>query len=400
MAGRSALGVGSHGTIWVRPHSRNDAGEPTSWRAITYYRDSDGIRRRVSKVASSKTAATRGLNEILRDRGSRGGEFTSDTRVSEAAASWLAGIQRQVDCGDLSPGTLRLYRMAWDNHLKPRLGALRLREATVTRCNDSLVAITDQVGSATAKTARAALSGVMGHAVRHGGLDANPVRECARIRSRPTKAPRAMTEAERDDWLTKMERDRVAASQDIPDLTRLLLATGVRIAELLAVDFDDVDFAARTVNIDWQITRVKGTGLVRRETKTKFGERTLRLPEWAMSVLRRRKLLYGQGPVFPHARMRRNPECAARGEGWRDPNNTSRDFRHARGRAGFDWVTTHVFRKTVATVLDEAGLTGREIADHLGHSRVSMTQDVYMGRGVASDGAAVALEAINPDRPR
>jgi integrase len=29
-------------------------------------------------------------------------------------------------------------------------------------------------------------------------------------------------------------------------------------------------------------------------------------------------------------------------------------------RAGFDWVTSHVFRKTVATRLDEAGLSARQ----------------------------------------
>jgi integrase len=47
--------------------------------------------------------------------------------------------------------------------------------------------------------------------------------------------------------------------------------------------------------------------------------------------------------------------------------------------------------KTVATRLDEADLSAREIADHLGHARLAMTQDVYMGRGVASAAAAQVL---------
>ncbi|WP_432757804.1 hypothetical protein [Saccharopolyspora erythraea] len=50
------------------------------------------------------------------------------------------------------------------------------------------------------------------------------------------------------------------------------------------------------------------------------------------------------------------------------------------------------FRKTAATTLDEAGLTARLIADQLGHSRPSMTQDVYMGRKAVSRQAASALE--------
>ncbi|WP_438387198.1 hypothetical protein [Actinopolyspora saharensis] len=45
-----------------------------------------------------------------------------------------------------------------------------------------------------------------------------------------------------------------------------------------------------------------------------------------------------------------------------------------------------------ATTLDEAGLSARHIADQLGHSRPSMTQDVYLGRKAGSGGAADALE--------
>jgi integrase len=44
-------------------------------------------------------------------------------------------------------------------------------------------------------------------------------------------------------------------------------------------------------------------------------------------------------------------------------------------------ATTHSFRKTVATLNDDEGLSARIGADHLGHSHVSMTQDRYMSRG-------------------
>ncbi|MFL6133885.1 MAG: tyrosine-type recombinase/integrase [Nocardioidaceae bacterium] len=42
-------------------------------------------------------------------------------------------------------------------------------------------------------------------------------------------------------------------------------------------------------------------------------------------------------------------------------------------------MKTHTYRKTVATLLDQSGASARMIADQLGHSRVSMTQDVYLG---------------------
>ena len=44
------------------------------------------------------------------------------------------------------------------------------------------------------------------------------------------------------------------------------------------------------------------------------------------------------------------------------------------------WITSHAFRKTAATILDEAALSARLVEDQLGHCRPSMTQDVYMGR--------------------
>ncbi|MGY0537725.1 tyrosine-type recombinase/integrase [Nocardioides sp. YJ-D4] len=63
----------------------------------------------------------------------------------------------------------------------------------------------------------------------------------------------------------------------------------------------------------------------------------------------------------------------------------------------FEWLTTHTYRKTVASTLDEAGISGRQVADQLGHSRVSMTQDTYLDRRPVNENNLRALEAIDPD---
>ena len=60
------------------------------------------------------------------------------------------------------------------------------------------------------------------------------------------------------------------------------------------------------------------------------------------------------------------------------------------------WITSHTFRKTNAAILDDAGLSARQIADQLGHARPSLTMDVYMGRGDTTRAAAVALERALP----
>ncbi len=65
----------------------------------------------------------------------------------------------------------------------------------------------------------------------------------------------------------------------------------------------------------------------------------------------------------------------------RDPNNFAKEWRTAREELGVADATTHSFRKTIATLIDDEGLSARIGADHLGHSHVSMTQDRYMTRG-------------------
>ena len=71
-------------------------------------------------------------------------------------------------------------------------------------------------------------------------------------------------------------------------------------------------------------------------------------------------------------------------------------------RAGteFDWFVFHTARRTVATLLDEQGPTARSVADQLGHARVSMTQDVYMGRRLPRADVARSLDTLleNEDR--
>ena len=60
---------------------------------------------------------------------------------------------------------------------------------------------------------------------------------------------------------------------------------------------------------------------------------------------------------------------------WRDPDNFRARWREVREVLGVPDVTSHSFRKTVATLIDDEGLPARIGADHLGHSRISMTQD-------------------------
>ena len=124
--------------------------------------------------------------------------------------------------------------------------------------------------------------------------------------------------------------------------------------------------------------------MVAKRPKSRAGERTLRPPLWLVAILReRRGSAPDQSPVFPEVLG-----------GYRDRNNIEKDFRKVREGTPFDWVVPHTYRKTVATLLDAGGLSARTIADQLGHSRISMTQDVYMGRRAVDQAAASALDTL------
>ncbi|RMB62323.1 hypothetical protein EAX62_07145 [Tessaracoccus antarcticus] len=53
----------------------------------------------------------------------------------------------------------------------------------------------------------------------------------------------------------------------------------------------------------------------------------------------------------------------------RNVSDTTGELRRILDDLGFDWVSSHTFRKTVATRLDDAGFSARVIVDHLGHER-------------------------------
>jgi integrase len=361
-----------------------------TWSARTYVRDLDGERRLVSRRGRSGAAAERALRQALTERTAPArGSLGPGSRVHDVAERWFAEVQADVEAGERSPNTARLYRHYLDRHILPGVGALRLQETTVSRLDEFVAVVHARSGAAAAKACRSALSGVLGHAVRRGAMPANPVRDIGRVRggTRRVKA-RSLSVDECARWLAQLEADAVAVRRDLPDLTRWFLATGVRIGEAIAVGWDAIDLDRAIVEIDHKILRVKGQGLLRaRRTKSDAGHRTLPLPLFAVRMLERRRAASDRElPLFPDALG-----------GWRDPSNLSRDLRQARGSGEFAWVTSHVFRKTCATLLDEGELSARQIADQLGHAKVSMTQDNYLGRRLTGRRTAQALDAAIGD---
>jgi integrase len=174
--------------------------------------------------------------------------------------------------------------------------------------------------------------------------------------------------------LSKLNASDYCRHHDLIDPITLFIATGLRRSELLGLRWVDFDADAGTIAVTGKALRVRGQGLARvDETKSAAGRRTIPLPRFAIDMLaRRRRLPYlgGHANIFPSTAGT-----------LRDPSNFSRQWREVRDQLGAAGVSTHSFRKTVATLIDEEGLSARIGADQLGHAQVSMTQNVYMTRG-------------------
>ncbi|GAA3624561.1 site-specific integrase [Kineosporia mesophila] len=380
---RPPLPLGTMGEIRYYPTSKG-------YRAVTYYRDYDGITRQVGRTGRTKPAAGNRLKEACRDRGrtDAAAEITRDTTVKALAEEWFSEVALAVQMGDRSPGTGRAYRDRLDNQVLPAFGALRLREVTVSRTDLLIKRVRESNGVSIAKTTRTVLSGMFGLAVRHDAMPANPVRETATLPSAGKSPHRTLTLAEVWDLRAKLGADQPAVDWELPDLVDVMLSTGLRIGEATAITWEAVDLEKGTVEVRGTVIRVKGQGLqIKLKPKSRAGWRIVVLPKWAVAMLKRRK---DSMPANQWGAVFTSPLGHLR-----DPSNTQADLRDVFSRIGYGDITSHTFRRTVATLMDEAGLSARAAADQLGHAKVSMTQDHYFGRGIAQTGAARVLESVS-----
>ena len=149
------------------------------------------------------------------------------------------------------------------------------------------------------------------------------------------------------------------------DLIAFLAGTGARIDEARRVRWQDVNLEQGRVYL--------------RGTKSETSDRWLNLLDWLVGQLAARAADCGAGGYVFAAPAQRDPERV-----W-DQSNSAGAVRAALDACGLTWAVPHTFRRTVATLLDQANLPIARIADQLSHSDVSMTARVYLGRDLKGD---------------
>lgn len=368
---------------------------PGVFRAMAKVRDVDGVTRKVEARAPSKERARRALKARLRARTAPpAGEITPDTRVREAARQWLAEVEERGRAAN----TVKRYRITVDLHVcKARggVGELRVRECTTSRMEAFLRGVARDHGAPSAKVARTVMSGILGMAAQHDAIKGNPLREVSPI-SVPRKRVRALSPAD-----VRVLRARLAAWQselpangrrrrpdDLLDVVGIMLATGCRISEALALRWQDVDVDARKVAITGAVVVTDRGGAVRQDHPKSAGSvQTYTVDTHTADMLRGRwersmDLGLASPMVFPSATGT-----------VRDPSNYRKQWRTAREAIGFGWVTPHTFRKTVATrVADAVGLAAASA--YLGHSGEAVTRTHYRAKAPEAADMTSALSGF------
>lgn len=228
-------------------------------------------------------------------------------------------------------------------------------------------------------------------------LPTNPVREIATIPG-SKKDVRAIGLDE-----LKALRERIRLREAAPntgrpratgllDFVDIMLATGVRIGEVLAIRWADIDLAATPprLTISGTIVRLPGKqadggGLIRQShPKTDAGHRTVLLPAFAVRTLMRMQL-----DALPNTWDVIFPSTTGT---LRDPHNVRRQWRDARGDE-FAWVTPHSFRKTVATLIDRESSEG-DASVQLGHSGTAVTKRHYIEKAIEAPDLTAVLDQL------
>ncbi|WP_409186432.1 tyrosine-type recombinase/integrase [Amycolatopsis sp. VS8301801F10] len=367
-------------------------------------RIANGEWKRMRARGTSATEAKNNLTEKLREAAEEAtnDEITRDTRIEVLAEMFLDDLETEYRLAKRSPDTVRQWRGYVKNWLTPEFGKLQAREfeKVARRCDQLVKRCMETRSYDAAKSLRTVGIKLGEFGIKYGALTSNPFLGI-KLRRAEKRRIRALSAEQRVDVVAKLADNARKRSVDskgrslgdrariwwmLPLLMQAVLSTGVRIGELLALTAAEVDLAKRQVTIRWHLVRQPGVGIIRMRGRKGNPDAilTLTLPEWSLFVWR---LLVQEatdgGPLFR----------AMRSE-WLDPSTVINRLQEALLAIGYGWVTSHVFRKTVARALDEEGVPTNWIADQLGITP-AVLEEHYREKGTSNTRTAESMESLD-----
>jgi len=331
----------------------------------------DGKRRTMRRGGhATKGAAQRALTDVL-ERFGAGVAVDDRQTVADYLTAWLAGKRHA-----LKPKTAHQYREYVIKDLVPALGAHRLEQLR----HEHVVALVAELeaagrGAATIRRMIAVLSSALADAVRQRRLTHN----VARFVGMP-----AEDRAERTPWTAAQAvafLDHVHRAGDpLADLFEVIIGTGLRRGEALALRWSDIDTDARALFVHPKrgtLSDVAGH-LVFTAPKTKGSSAGVGLSARVVAA-------------FERQRERQDAGRAEWGEAYQDiglvfarengtplrPEYVLARFLVLTEAAGLPRVRLHDLRHLAATLMLAAGVPLALVSKTLRHSKTAITADLY-----------------------
>lgn len=311
------------------------------------------------------------MTEILReiDRGTY--QAPDKTTVSEWLDTWM-----ETFCAiKVKPLTYSSYEAAIKNHIKPRIGAIKLQAIRGTHIQQ-LYNFMLAAGKSpkTIKNISAILHKAFSVAVKQGIMIANPC-DAAELPKAHHKEIQPLTDAEIPLFLKAID------GHPFRNAYALCLFAGLREGECLGLSWDQIDFVNRriAVNQQLQLEKKKGAQYYIAPTTKSGKPRQIEPPEIAFQYLKAE-------------RARQAEKQLSAGPAWSNPHNLVftnelgenhkivtfyKHFKRIAAAIGRPDARPHDLRHTAATVAIAAGADIKSVQDLLGHATASFTLNVY-----------------------
>ena len=296
-------------------------------------------------------------------------EITIKT-YKELAKLWLDNYQMTV-----KPQTLLNTRQFLKNHILPTFGDMQLDKIHITHIQSWINKLAYKIvnyGVASSINSR-----ILQYGVSMQLIPFNPAREVIlpRPQKEGTDRVKFIDKEDLKAFLDHMEALSSTAYNYYYDnvLYKLLLATGCRYGEAIALNWSDIDFNNATISISKTYNRaVKQIGT----PKSKAGNRVISIDNKTILMLkqyqnRQRQAFLEVGAPAPFVVF------ATTISQYPNSENRTRSLRCRCKELGIKPFTFHAFRHTHASLLLNAGITYKELQHRLGHSNITMTLDAY-----------------------